>query len=123
MQSKRDNFGEEQEDFLVDNDSIQNNLSFNSDVVFEEGIFVDENFVLGRNRLMEEEEGVGSMGLVGVREYREMLLRVKGIEIQRRERLVFSRNNYSLFLVRNRRDELYIRNFLYFGVEEDNEMV
>lgn len=71
----------------------------------------------------EEEEGVGRGGLVGVREYFEMLLRVKGIEIQRRERLVFSRNNYSLFLVRNRRDELYIRNFLYFGVEEDNEMV
>lgn len=123
MQSKRDNFGEEQEDFLVDNDSIQNNLSFNSDVVFEEGIFVDENFVLGRNRLMEEEEGVGRGGLVGVREYREMFSRVKGIGIQRGERLVFSRNNYSLFLVRNRRDELYIRNFLYFGVEEDNEMV
>lgn len=71
----------------------------------------------------EEEKGVGRGGLVGVREYREMLSRVKGIEIQRGERLVFSRNNYSLFLVRNRRDELYIRNFLYFGVEEDNEMV
>lgn len=71
----------------------------------------------------EEEEGVGRGGLVGVREYRGMLSRVKGIEIQRGERLVFSRNNYSLFLVRNRRDELYIRNFLYFGVEEDNEMV
>lgn len=71
----------------------------------------------------EEEEGVGRGGLVGVREYREMLSRVKGIEIQRGERLVFSRNNYSLFLVRNRRDELNIRNFLYFGVEEDNEMV
>lgn len=49
--------------------------------MFEEGVFVDENFVLGRNRLMEEEEGVGRVGLVGVREYREMLLRVKGIEI------------------------------------------
>lgn len=71
----------------------------------------------------EEEEGVGRGGLVGVKEYREMFSRVKGIEIQRGERLVFSRNNYSLFLVRNRRDELYIRNFLYFGVEEDNEMV
>lgn len=46
--------------------------------MFEEGVFV----VLGRNRLMEEEEeGVGRGGLVGVREYREMLLRVKGIEI------------------------------------------
>lgn len=29
----------------------------------------------------EEEEGVGRGGLVGVREYREMLSRVKGIEI------------------------------------------
>lgn len=123
-QSKRDNSGEEQEDLPADNDSTQNNPSSNSDVVSEEGTPVDENFVLGRNRSMEEEEeGVGRGGLVGVREYPEMSLRAKGTEIQRRERSVSSRNNHSLSSVRNRRDESHTRNSLYSGAEEDNEMV
>lgn len=123
-QSKRDNSGEEQEDLPADNDSTQNNPSSNSDVVSEEGTPVDENFVLGRNRSMEEEEeGVGRGGLVGVREYREMSPRAKGTEIQRGERSVSSRNNHSLSSVRNRRDESHTRNSLYSGAEEDNEMV
>lgn len=120
-QSKRDNSGEEQEDLPADNDSTQNNPSSNSDVVSEDGASV----VLGRNRSMEEEEeeGVGRGGLVGVREYREMSLRAKGTEIQRRERSVSSHNNHSLSSVRNRRDESQTRNSLYSGAEEDNEMV
>lgn len=118
-QSKRDNSGEEQEDLPADNDSTQNNPSSNSDVVSEEGASV----VLGRNRSMEEEEGVGRGGLVGVREYREMSLRAKGTEIQRGERSVSSRNNHSLSSVRNRRDDSHTRNSLYSGAEEDNEMV
>lgn len=123
-QSKRDNSGEEQEDLPADNDSTQNNPSSNSDVVSEEGTPVDDNFVLGRNQSMEEEEeGVGRGGLVGVREYREMSPRAKGTEIQRGERSVSSRNNHSLSSVRNRRDESHTRNSLYSGAEEDNEMV
>lgn len=119
-QSKRDNSGEEQEDLPADNDSTQNNPSSNSNVVSEEGASV----VLGRNRSMiEEEEGVGRWGLVGVREYREMSLRAKGTEIQRGERSVSSHNNHSLSSVRNRRDESQTRNSLYSGAEEDNEMV
>lgn len=119
-QSKRDNSGEEQEDLPADNDSTQNNPSSNSDVVSEEGASV----VLGRNRSMEEEEeGVGRGGLVGVREYREMSLRAKGTEIQRRERSVSSHNNHSLSSVKNRRDDTHTRNSLYSGAEEDNEMV
>lgn len=123
-QSKRDNSKEEQEDLPADNDSTQNNPSSNSDVVSEEGTPVDENFVLGRNRSMEEEEeGVGRGGLVGVREYREMSPRAKGTEIQRRERSVSSHNNHSLSSVKNRRDDTHARNSLYSGAEEDNEMV
>lgn len=120
-QSKRDNSKEEQEDLPADNDSTQNNPSSNSDVVSEDGASV----VLGRNRSMEEEEeeGVGRVGLVGVREYREMSLRAKGTEIQRGERSVSSRNNHSLSSVRNRRDDTHARNSLYSGAEEDNEMV